>query len=214
MKRILTVLITATLLISNFPVSINASTTILSDISSHWAEAQIKQAVSKGYVSGYPDGTFQPNIQVSRAEFIKMLADALELPHEEKGEPWYQPYITSVIESGIHNESDYNTDYNKALSRLELVKLAIRATDVAYQEGTTKEDPNFMVYEATQKGILHGTGVGILDLEGTSTRAQAVAIIERILSVNKGQSLPVDKYAEASAELLWHRTNIFTTMPE
>ncbi|MFC5470879.1 S-layer homology domain-containing protein [Cohnella suwonensis] len=31
------------------------------DISGHWAEANIKQAVSDGIVSGYPDGTFKPN---------------------------------------------------------------------------------------------------------------------------------------------------------
>jgi len=49
-----------------------------SDISGHWAEANIKQAVSSGIVSGYQDGTFKPNQTVTRAEFAVMLMNMLK----------------------------------------------------------------------------------------------------------------------------------------
>ncbi|OMF37375.1 hypothetical protein BK136_30445, partial [Paenibacillus amylolyticus] len=50
--------------------------------------------------------------------------------------------------------------------------------------------------------------------KGLTTRAQAIVVIERILSKNTGASLDVDKYAVGSAEIAWHGTNIFTVMPE
>lgn len=178
----------------------------------HWASSAIQTAVSKGYVSGYPDGTFKPDRNVTRAEFMRMLADAIKLPVSQGGSPWYQPYVAALLDAGIHRASDYNDNFDQPLTRFEMVKLAVRAVDESYQSGEVEEDPNYMVYQAAEKGILRGTVPGKLDLEGTSTRAQAVAIIERILTVHGGGTLPVDKYALGSAELLWHRTNLFTVM--
>lgn len=179
----------------------------------HWAHSAIQTAVEKGYVSGYPDGTFKPNQEVTRAEFMRMLVDAMKLPHSQGGSPWYQPYVAALVETGIHRSTDFNDNFNQPLTRFEMVRLAIRAVDTQYQTEDVEEDPNFMVYQATEKGILHGTGAGNLNLDGTTTRAQAVAIIDRILAVQAGGTLPVDKYALASAEVLWHRTNLFTVMP-
>ncbi|OMF37623.1 hypothetical protein BK136_30425, partial [Paenibacillus amylolyticus] len=50
--------------------------------------------------------------------------------------------------------------------------------------------------------------------KGLTTRAQAIVVIERILSKNTGASLDFDKYAIGNAEIAWHGTNIFTVMPE
>ena len=43
-----------------------------SDTAGHWAAAAIERAVQLGYVSGFPDGTFQPDAAVTRAQAIKM----------------------------------------------------------------------------------------------------------------------------------------------
>ncbi|MGF1493782.1 MAG: S-layer homology domain-containing protein [Microcoleaceae cyanobacterium] len=39
------------------------------DIRGHWAEGCIEKLVGLGLVKGYPDGTFQPDHFVTRAEF-------------------------------------------------------------------------------------------------------------------------------------------------
>ncbi|MDF2648800.1 MAG: pknD 3 [Paenibacillus sp.] len=54
----------------------------LNDISGHWAEAGIIQAVKDGIVEGYPDETFKPDHAVTRAEFAVMLMKALKRQDE------------------------------------------------------------------------------------------------------------------------------------
>jgi hypothetical protein len=43
------------------------------DIAGHWAAAYIDSAFAKGWVSGYPDGTFKPQQNITRAEVVKVV---------------------------------------------------------------------------------------------------------------------------------------------
>lgn len=40
---------------------------------SHWAGDEIYTAFQKGYISGYPDGSFRPDVPVTRAEFAAII---------------------------------------------------------------------------------------------------------------------------------------------
>lgn len=44
-----------------------------SDINKHWAAGLINAAAQKGWVTGYPDGTFQPNQFINRAELVNLV---------------------------------------------------------------------------------------------------------------------------------------------
>jgi S-layer homology domain len=48
----------------------------LSDISGNWAEPFIRVLTEKGIIAGYPDGTFQPDRPVTRAEFAALVNKA------------------------------------------------------------------------------------------------------------------------------------------
>jgi len=91
----------------------------------HWAASVIREAVGKGYVAGYPDGTFKPDRNVTRAEFMKMLVSALGLPHSQDGGPWYRPYVAALVETNVHQETDF-TDYDRPITRLEMSRLVAR----------------------------------------------------------------------------------------
>ena len=55
---------------------------IFPDVSaSHWAAAQIKELSQAGVIIGYPDGTFKPDANVTRAEFASMAIRALGQEH-------------------------------------------------------------------------------------------------------------------------------------
>ena len=47
------------------------------DITGHWAENAIRRSISRGLMQGYPDGSFQPDKPVTRAEMAVIL-DRLE----------------------------------------------------------------------------------------------------------------------------------------
>jgi hypothetical protein len=218
MRKVLLGLIIAMFLIStsSFQTRTYAESAAITftDISGHWAEKTVEIAVEKGYVAGYPDSTFKPEGQVTRAELLKMVVTALgivEGPRIE-GSQWYENYVNAAFAEGIY-KNDFTGDINLPITRQELALLAIRSTnsDIRNQ---TDFDTNRIMYEATKAGIIQGLGKGELGVEKSTTRAQAVAIIERILKIKNGETLPVDKHAVNLAEVLWHHTNIFSVMPE
>lgn len=46
---------------------------LFTDIEGHWAADQINRAAEKGWITGYPDGTFGPNRYITRAEAVTMI---------------------------------------------------------------------------------------------------------------------------------------------
>lgn len=53
----------------------------------HWASAQIRLLSDQGVIVGYPDGTFKPDENVTRAEFASMAIKALRQEHTKVAQP-------------------------------------------------------------------------------------------------------------------------------
>lgn len=101
--------------IISVPTAVHAATNF-SDLKDHWAEQYIKTAVSKGFVSGYPDAKFRPDKDVSRAEFTSMINKALgntgtvsisfsDVPSNE----WYYKDIQKGMSASFVGGYDDNT---------------------------------------------------------------------------------------------------------
>jgi hypothetical protein len=186
------------------------STAGFKDTKGHWAEAAIKTAVAKGYVAGYTDGTFKPNAEVTRAEFLKMLVAAMKLETVAANGSWYQPYVDAATKAGYYANDFASTTWDKSIPRKEMATLAVRAGLTGYKKDY---DTNRNLYEAAKNGIIQGVGKGEIAPDGVTTRASAVVVIERILDIKAGKTLATDKYATGAAEILWHKTNIQTALP-
>lgn len=52
----------------------------LTDIRGHWAEVFIAAMVAKGFITGFPDGTFKPQTNLTRAQYAALLAKTFNLP--------------------------------------------------------------------------------------------------------------------------------------
>ncbi len=74
---------------------------------SHWAAKQITELTEKGVIIGYPDGTFQPDENVTRAEFATMAIKALGQEHTKVVQP--------VEFSDINQDHWAYSDIQKAL---------------------------------------------------------------------------------------------------
>jgi len=90
-----------------------------SDVSGHWAEEYIYSAAHKGWVTGYPDGTFKPDQYITRAEFATLVNNVLErrvkaedvLPEARqfsdlKKDAWHYEAMQEAINSHNYTRKD------------------------------------------------------------------------------------------------------------
>ena len=63
----------------------NSATAPFADVKGHWAEAAINQAYANDRIAGYPDGTFRPNDQITRAEAVTIFNKLYDRHVEEPG---------------------------------------------------------------------------------------------------------------------------------
>ena len=60
-----------------------------SDVENHWAKDYITTFASNGYILGYPDGTFKPDRQISRAEVVAIINRILKIKPKANADAVY-----------------------------------------------------------------------------------------------------------------------------
>jgi hypothetical protein len=146
-----------------------------------------------------------------------MVVTALQLSVNGKASDgeWYLPYVNVAVGAGIHRWSDFSSgDWNTPITRQEMSRMIVRATDKELQKPDASKSDTELMYLAAKAGLIQGLSGGQLGESEATTRAQSVTVIERILTINGGGKLEVDKHAVNRAELAWHKTNIFTVVPD
>lgn len=71
---------------------------------SHWAHNYISITADKGYVTGMPDGTFNPTGEISGAELATIIVKALpaeKMTQIHEGPFWYSPYVEYAKQNGL-----------------------------------------------------------------------------------------------------------------
>lgn len=176
-----------------------------SDMKNHWSVEYVEELYNKGIITGYPDETFKPNNNVSRAEAIKMLTVATgEDVGSNKDGYWADNYIRQAISIGYVLEGEFD-DYNKPMSRLELAKIIVRAIDEEYTPNmneyskqitdydTIDDKDKEYVLKAFVKGIITGYPDGAFKPDNNVTRAEASTMLVRLLNSDKRKAPKVIK---------------------
>ncbi len=172
------------------------------DIAGHWAESAIKQAVEQALISGYPEGTFKPNKTITRAEFIVILAKALNWQNEGSDlsfydkdaiGSWARKAVAQAVEAKVisgYNDGSFRP--NAEITRAEIAVIISRAfgfawTGVAAEGGFADADAipawsREAVAAAREKGIVTGRSGNLFAPNDKATRAEAVVILLKALS--------------------------------
>ncbi len=183
--------------------------------SNHWGYNDIMLLASKGIILGYEDGTFKPEKEVTREEFVSMVnktkatARGLGSYVDVSEDRWsynainrFGHYLADVV--------DNNTVYfypTKVLTRQEAAKIMVgigimngeyygeekesklrRGNELKKTYSDLNEvDDEMLVYIASayDKKIMTGTSESTFEPNGSLTRAQAAAIIKRTLYENE-----------------------------
>ena len=145
MKKFITMCLAVSMMISIFcPIVLAKS---FSDISeSHWAFKYVNELSDKGVINGYEDGTFKPEGNVTKAEFIKLLmcaesgdafvpkesivsyesgdeyesGDGFVLEEVVEYDYWYSPYFEYAAKNGFLTETVGEVYANDPITRKEM----------------------------------------------------------------------------------------------
>ena len=109
---------------------------------SHWAHRDILMAREAGIISGYTDGTFRPNNNVTRAEIAAMLTRAFILTEDRSAahfsdvapDYWAANHIQALARGGITaGHSDGTFKPNNQATRAEVAAFISRALDPRFR---------------------------------------------------------------------------------
>lgn len=165
----------------------------------HWAKTYIDKAVEMGIVSGYENGTFLPDKEMSRAEFATIVWNMAGKPASEEKlilndvtpDDWFYPQIAWAYKNGYisgtgENEFSPNTNITReqAMTILWRYKGSSDAENVTDRFSDCHEISEYAksaMNWAVANNIISGTSKTELSPKTAATRAQLSAIIVRIL---------------------------------
>ncbi|MNJ56002.1 Cellulosome-anchoring protein precursor [compost metagenome] len=152
---------------------------------------------------GYPDGTFKPNQNMSRAEFMAVIARMLGLEAvygesaftDVPADAWYSKYVNAVYKEGIaKGYADGTLKPEQEITREEafailyrIVKDQLNTSDHSSKQFADNEQLSDWAKEAVTALIdahmLNGYPDGTIKPKNSITRAEIAIILSRLLEL-------------------------------
>ncbi len=193
-NKVLYALIILTMLISTNSISYGQ----VLDIGKHWAKDDIVYLMEKGVMEGYNDGTFKPDKDITRAEFLKMVNNVFGFTEEldiefsdVRKDSWFYEDIRKAVASGyIEGYEDGTMKPNRPITREEASKIIAIASKL--DDETLELYPSFkdvdkigswaMEYVSIMeyKGYINGYEDGTYRPKGKITRGETAKILSSI----------------------------------
>ena len=165
-----------------------------------WAKPAIMYLYEEGIVNGYGK-EFMPMSNVTRAEFVKMIVSARELPIETQtndicvdvySDDWYAPYVSAAMNAGIVFGND-NGEFmpSSNITRQDMAVIICRAFSISASgnEEAPFDDMNLVndyakdsVTRLFANKIISGMGNGLFAPVNNATRAESTQIIYNVLN--------------------------------
>ena len=174
----------------------------------YWAAKQINELNAKGVIVGYPDGTFQPDENVTRAEFASMAIKALGQEDIQVAQPvsftdittdfWAYDAIQKALYFDLISSESNTFRPEDSVSRAESITMAVNALTTQeiseYKALTALQDyedlkdiPQDFLIPAGKAKILNmlvtipASGDKKLEAKRPATRAEVAAILYRMI---------------------------------
>src|SRR5665648_220629 len=174
-----------------------AFATTVSDISGHWAQTTIQSWVDNGLIKGYPDGTFKPDNNITRAEFITLVNRAFEYTKtapisftDVNQNAWYASAIGVAVEAGyISGYPDGTMKPENPISREEAATIIMRIKNLVanpaavsvYTDASSITWGKGEIGAVTAAKIMQGYPDGSFMPRGLITRAETVIALDNAM---------------------------------
>lgn len=179
----------------------------LSDIVDHWAQSDIEFMQAKGAISGYSDGTFRPDNNVTTGEAIKLIVANFDKTITNGIDHWASNYLNYATQKGIVTSNQYkNSDLNTNIKRKEVMHMIVNSLEnLAYKPvindsklkiefndvDITVNENGIDYYNAIKKcyllGIVMGDENNNINPNANITRAELVTILTRAYNEGRRQ---------------------------
>lgn len=158
---------------------------------------------SSGIISPAADGKFRPADNITREEFIKLLAEGFFKEYivggsseytDSNSNAWYDKYLLAATNAGITTgKGDGSFGVGENITREDMVTMAARCIERFSSLPDDEEYIEFSDYESissyaqryvksfVKEGIVNGMGDGSFSPKSSATRAQAAKIIAQLL---------------------------------
>ena len=212
MKKLLLLLMILGLMLSGTPASIqgNAAASLFTDVPDNaWYKKDLEYIAkdSRKIMEGY-NGRFFPGDTLTVEQFLKTVTVAAGFVAEPVQAPikWSFPYIDKAYSMKLIQSGEFS-DYERGITRAEMARIIIRAlptitgeTEVSYETDVIKarmgdystipEALRDYVCQAYQLGILTGGTDGKFNPNKTLVRAEAAAVLHRLVDKTARVTLP------------------------
>lgn len=117
------------------------------DYSGHWAEKTIQEWFDNHMLHGYEDGSFKPDAQITRAEFMTMVNNAFEFTEKAsvsfrdvKSSDWFYPEVQKAVKAGyIIGYEDNTARPEVKITRQEAALMIARIKELSnYEKGAER----------------------------------------------------------------------------
>lgn len=163
-----------------------------------WADESITALYKKGVINGRTETTFDPNGNVTRAEFTKMLVLALGLEAPDAANPftdvaetdWFAPYVKVAAATGVTTGTSETTfSPSDPITREQMCTMIVRAVrdalgkelGTATAEFADNAEISDWAIEAVaileNASIVNGIGDGYFAPKMSATRAQTAKVL-------------------------------------
>lgn len=127
-------------------ISYAQSNIIEDDLEKSWAKEQIKEWLNNGLVNGYPDNSFKPKNNITRAEFIAIVNRALGFTKKDfvtfsdvDSNKWYYNDVARACSAGYISGYENNKfQPEKNISRQEVAAILFRLLKLANNNDNIK----------------------------------------------------------------------------
>jgi hypothetical protein len=161
---------------------------------SHWADGPVQYLAEEGVLTGYADGTFRPNINVTRAQFAKMVVEAMGWAvitpaqatfSDVASNNWAYGYVETAAAHGvIGGYGDGTFRPGADVTRAQVSKMVSNATgwdmdtgERPYQDVSDADWFATYVATVTEAEVMSGYGDGTFRPHAPATRAQVAKIL-------------------------------------
>ncbi len=177
------------------------------DMTNHWAKDLVGKLVDSDILNGYSNGTFRPDNSITRAEFTKILVSALHNdPGNAESDHWADLYMEIATDERYVLDGEFS-NLDKEITRGEMARMISRVLEEDPENidklkkqiidfnkipGELKEHVA-RVYAA---GIITGYNDGSFKHDRSATRAEASAMLLRLLDTDERQIPEVKEVLE------------------